>query len=235
MASQLVATQIGIGFLERLVNDSTRGNSRMFHKQGGIMLYSYMLLLLFLLAGCGYKDNTSTASGNSMNKMITVTTYQGSPSSKATSVIVTPKPVRGSSKGASGSGPIVVTSPTPISGSNVSGEQVVLKDRALVISSVSKQNGGNAASSLITLALTVKNTSSKPIMNQSTFFQLMGPEGDTFSYQSNSSDNFYGSVPANSSRSGTVVFQIPSAAAHSLRLLYRPEIAAETALVLLKV
>jgi len=115
----------------------------------------------------------------------------------------------------------------------VSSEQVVLKDRTLVIGRVSKQNGVNAASSLIMLVLTVKNTSSKPIMNQPTFFQLMGTEGDTFSYQYNSSDNFYGTVPANSSRSGTVVFQVPSAAAHNLRLLYRPEITAETALVLL--
>ena len=122
-----------------------------------------------------------------------------------------------------------------MSGGHASSEQVVLKDRTLVISSVSKQNGVNAASSLITLVLTVKNTSNKPIMNQSTFFQLMGKEGDIFSYQYNSSDNFYGTVPANSSHSGTVVFQLPSAAAHNLHLLYRPEVTVETALVMLNV
>lgn len=207
----------------------------MFHKHGRIKLSGYMLLLLFLLAACGSKDNTSTADSNSMNKIITVTTYQGSPSSKTPPVVVTPKSVQGSSRGSSGSGPIVVVTPTPVPGGHANSQQVVLKDRTLVITSVSKQNGANAASSLITLALTVNNTSSKPIMNQATFFQLIGTEGDTFAYQYNSSDNFYGNVTANGSRSGTVVFQVPSAAAHNLHLLYRPEVAAETALVSLNV
>ncbi len=207
----------------------------MFHKDGRIKVLGCMLLLLFLLAACNSTDNTSNANSNSTNKIVTVTTYQGTPSNKTSPVAVKPKPVRGVSQGPSGSGPIVITSPTHISGGNANSEQVVLKDRTLVISSVSKQNGANAASSLITLVLTVKNTSNKPIMNKSTFFQLMGTEGDTFSYQSNSSDNFYGTVPASSSHSGTVVFQLPSAAAHNLRLLYRPEVAVETALVMLNV
>ncbi len=206
----------------------------MFHKQG-IKLLGCMLLLLFLLAACGSTHSTSTASSDSTDKIVTVTTYQGSPSGKATPVTVRPKQVQGSSRGPAGSGPVVVTDPTPIPGGSASSEQVVLKDRTLMIGSVSKQNGMNAASSLITLVLTVKNTSGKPIMNQPTFFQLMGTEGDTFTYQYNSSDSFYGTVPAHSSHSGTVVFQIPSAAAHHLRLLYRPEVTAETALVLLNV
>ncbi len=72
-------------------------------------------------------------------------------------------------------------------------------------------------------------------MNQLTFFQLMGPEGDTFGYQYNSSDNFYGTIAAHATRSGTIVFQVPIAATSSLRLLYRPEIATETAIILLKI
>ena len=56
----------------------------------------------------------------------------------------------------------------------------------------------------------------------------MGPEGDTFSYQYNSSDNFYGSIVAHTTRAGTIVFQVPTAATSGLRLLYRPEIATET-------
>jgi hypothetical protein len=122
-----------------------------------------------------------------------------------------------------------------VPGGNANSKQVVLKDRTLDINSVSKQSGTNTASSLITLVLTVKNTSSKPIKNQPNFFQLVGAEGDIFSYQSNSSDNFYGTVPAHSSSSGTIVFQIPGAAAHNLYLLYRSEITSETALVLLNV
>ncbi|GHP00219.1 hypothetical protein KSF_102660 [Reticulibacter mediterranei] len=205
----------------------------MLQTYSGIKLSACIFLLLLLLSACGSTDTTTTTDSNAPNKLITVTTRQGSSSTPP--IVVTAKSVGGSSQGSSGSGPVVVVSPTPIPGDHTNSQQVVLKDRTLVIGSVSKQNGVNAASSLITLALTVKNTSSKTIMNQPTFFQLMGAEGDTFSYQTNSSDNFYGNVTANSSRSGTIVFQIPGAAAHHLRLLYRPEVAAETTLVLLNV
>ncbi len=64
--------------------------------------------------------------------------------------------------------------------------------------------------------------------NESTFFQLLSAEGDTFTYQSNSSDTFYGDIPAHSSRDGSIVFQIPKAAASNLRLLYRPEVVKES-------
>ena len=123
----------------------------------------------------------------------------------------------------------------PVPGGKAGSQQVVLTDRTLVINSVSKQNGPNAGSSLITLVLTVKNTSDKPIMNQLTFFQLMGADGDIFTYQYNSSDDFYGTVPANSSRNGTIQFQVPRAATSNLRLLYRPEVATETVLASLRV
>ena len=105
----------------------------------------------------------------------------------------------------------------------------------MIINSVSKQKGLSANSSLINLDLAVQNTGNKAIMNQSTFFQLMGPEGDTFGYQFNSSDNFYGTIAAHTTRAGMIVFQLPTAATSSLRLLYRPEIASETAIILLKI
>jgi hypothetical protein len=147
-----------------------------------------------------------------------------------TPIVVTPKTTQKSG----GNGPLVITSPTPAPGGSANSQQVVLADRTLVISSATKQKV-NANSLLITLEITVKNTSTKTIMNQSTFFQLMGAEGDTFSYQYNSSDNFYGPLAAQSARTGTISFQIPAAAATNLRLLYHSEIATETALVSLKV
>jgi uncharacterized protein YcfL len=207
----------------------------MFHKYDRGRLSICMLLLLFLLVACGSTDDTSNTNSSSANTTITVTTHQGTPSNLITPTVVNPKPIRGKSQGPAGSGPIVVTSPQPVPGGSTNSEQIVLKDRTLDINSISKQSGTNATSSLITLVLTVKNTSNKPIMNQPNFFQLIGLEGDIFSYQSNSSDNFYGMVPANGSRSGTIAFQIPAAAAHNLHLLYRPEVASETALVLLDV
>jgi hypothetical protein len=63
----------------------------------------------------------------------------------------------------------------------------------------------------------------------------MGPGGDAFGYQDNSSDNFYGTAGAYASRSGTLEFRIPAAAASGLYLLYRPEIASEAVLTPLHV
>src|SRR5262249_22813109 len=138
-------------------------------------------------------------------------------------------------QGTPGTGPIIVTSPTPVPGGSTHSQQVALKDRTLVLNSVSKQDAADGNSSLITLALTIKNTSDQPIMNEPGFFQLTGAEGDIFAYQSNSSDNFYSAVPAQGSHTGTIVFQIPRAAASHLQLLYRPEVAAETVLMPLNV
>ena len=189
----------------------------MFRKYGNIMLFGCMLLLV----ACASTGNTNGSTGS-----------HGAASSHATVlVVVKPKSVHGSS----GNGPIVVTSPMPVPGGNANSQQVILKDRTLVINSASKQNAANAGSSVITLVLTVKNTSDNSIMNQLTFFQLMGAEGDIFTYQYNSSDDFYGTVSAHSSRNGTIQFQIPRAATSNLRLLYRPEVPTETALVSLGV
>ncbi len=82
----------------------------------------------------------------------------------------------------------------------------------------------------------VRNASGKVIQNKAAFFQLIGAGGDAFGQQGNSSSgNFYGSISAHASRSGSVEFEIPVAAASNLYLLYRPEIGTETVLTRLTV
>ena len=173
-----------------------------------VMLAGSMFLVLFLLAACS--GTNATGNGDTHTSSGNV----------VTPTIVTAKSVRGTP----GNGIMI----------DASGQQVVLKDRMLVIKKVSKQDAADSNSSLITLVLTVKNTSDKPIKNELAFFRLVSTEGDTFTYQSNSSDNFYSDVSAHSSRDGTIVFQIPKAAASNLRLLYRPEVETETVLMPLK-
>lgn len=194
---------------------SRKGENGVFRIYGRGLFAGSMLLLLFLLAACNTASSSASSNG-------------GAPISKAT--VVTARSVQGMP----GTGPIVVTSPTPVPGGNADAQQVVLKDRTLVLNNVSKQDAAGGDSSLITLALTIKNTSNQPIMNESSFFQLMGAEGDTFTYQSNSSDNFYSPVPAHGFRNGTIVFQVPRAATAHLQLLYRPEVETETVLMPLK-
>ncbi len=184
-----------------------------------------LLMLVVLLVACDSGNNSSngnTGNGSTQNSTTVAT---------ITPQLVTPKATSGSA----GQGPVVVSSPTPVPGGKIGSQQIVLGDRTLTINSVSKQAGASKNTTLINLDLAVQNTSDKAIMNQSTFFQLIGSEGDTFSYQYNSSDNFYGTIAAHATSSGTIVFQLPTAAASSLHLLYRPEIATETAIVLLKI
>ena len=187
-----------------------------------------MILVLFLLpflCGCAGssangKTGSSSTQGQSATAIATITPQ-----------LVTPKSVSGSP----GKGPLVISSPTTVPGGKPGSQQIVLGDRTLIINNVADQNGVSANSTLITLDLAVRNTSNKAIMNQSTFFQLMGSEGDAFGYQYNSSDNFYGIIAAHTTRTGTIVFQVPTAATRSsLHLLYHPEIATESAIILLK-
>jgi Domain of unknown function (DUF4352) len=180
-----------------------------------------ILVVFLLLAACG-SEGTGTG----------ITYEQGSkPSATVPPRLITPKSTRGSP----GTGPLVVSSPTPVPGGKPGSQQIVLGNRTLIIYSVGKQNGVSPHSTLISLNLAVQNSSAQAIMNQPTFFQLVGSEGDTFGYQYNSSDTFYGTIAAHTTRSGTIVFQLPTAAASGLRLLYRPEIAADTAIISLKV
>src|SRR6266702_3751323 len=179
---------------------------------GGMILVLFLLLVACSSAGSDSSNrNTGTDS----------TQDQGSTPSATAATTITP--------------PLVISSPTPVPGGKAGSQQIVLGDRIVIINSVSKQKGASTSSTLINLDLAIQNTSNKAIMNQSTFFQLMGPEGDIFGYQYNSSDNFYGTIAAHTTRSGTIVFQVPTAATSSLRLLYRPEIATESAIILLKI
>lgn len=185
-----------------------------------------MLLLLLLLAACG------TGGTSGISQTADAAQQQGSTTAIATITpqLVTPKTV----SGAGGKGPIVIASPTAVPGGKPGSQQIVLADRTLIINSVTRQNAASTSAILITLDLTVRNTSAKAIKNQATFFQLMASEGDAFGYQYNSSDTFYGAIAAHTTRAGTIVFEVPTAAAAGLSLYYRPEIVAETALIRLK-
>lgn len=190
-------------------------------------LWGAMVMVFLLLVACSSagNKNTSGATGTSSTS-----------SSTTAPVSITPQQVAPEGTGTAGKGPLVISSPTTVPGGKPGSQQIVLGDRTLIINRVTEQKGTGANSALISLDLAVQNTSNKTIMNLSTFFQLMGSEGDAFGYQYNSSDNFYGSIAAHTIRSGTIVFEVPAAVAKlSLHLLYRPEIAQETTIVLLKI
>jgi hypothetical protein len=154
-----------------------------------------------------------------------------SPAAAVTPRLVTPTPIGG----APGRGLGVTSSPAPLPGGKISSQKAVLGDRTLIIKSVTSQRAAIKNSVLIDLDIVVRNTSGKAIKNEAVFFHLIGPDGDTFGYQDNSSDTFYGTIGAHASRSGMIEFQIPSAAVSDLYLLYRPELARETVLTRLKI
>jgi hypothetical protein len=194
----------------------------MFLQYKKLVIGGVILALLLLLVACDSAGSGSTQ-GQGSTRPVTAATI--------TTQLITPKTTHGSA----GKGPLVISSPTTVPGGKTGSQQIVLGDRTLIINHVSKQNGANTNSTLVNLDLAVQNTSNKTIMNQSTFYQLMGPEGDIFGYQYNSSDTFYGSIAARTTRSGMIVFQLPAAATTSLRLLYRPEVASETAIIVLTI
>ena len=185
------------------------------------LLFCCCVSLLCVLAGCNTNANT-TASSNT-------------PVSTPTQPQVPPQATSTSSAVSHGAGPIVILSPTPVPGGNSSSQMIVLPDRTLMINNVSKQQGSDANSAAIVLIITIKNTSAKSIMNEASFFQLIGAEGDTFGLPSNITSSFFGAIAAKASRDGTLTFQVPTAAISGIRLLYRSEIASETVFVSLKV
>jgi hypothetical protein len=128
-------------------------------------------------------------------------------------------------------GPTVILSPTPVPGGGAHSQQVVLADRTLIINDVSKSAGSDASSTAISMSMTMKNTSAKAITNRPDYFSLFGTEGDVFGLAANTTGSFFGSIDANSSRSGTVVFQVPTGAAKSLKLFYRSNAANESVFV----
>ena len=192
------------------------------------------MFLLLTLAACGgttHSTSTSTPSAQTTAPVVDAPTSVATPTStKSHTVTATPVPQNNPS-----SGPMIILTPTPAPGGGPGSQQVTFPDRILIIGNVSQQSGaGN--STPVSLALTIKNTSAKPILNQATFFQLVGSQGDIFGYQSSVTPGFYGPIPPNSSHNGTVVFLVPSGAmSGGLRLLYRSEIDAETVFVRLQI
>ena len=141
-----------------------------------------------------------------------------------------------SAGGSAGVGPHIISDSKAQPGSGkYGGQKVVLRDRVLIINDVTLQASDSQGVASIELDLSVQNTGDKDIMNQAAFFRLIGSEGDIFGKQYNSSDTFYGTIDAHQSRRGAISFKTPKAAASTLRLLYRPEVATETAIVPLNV
>ena len=182
----------------------------MFFRAKSGLLGCVLLAFTLLLAACDSTGGQQAAATDGQ---------QATATSIITTTVVTPK----------------VVSATTVPGGKPNSEEVVLSDRILLINSVSKQQGASQSFRFINLDLTVQNTGKSAIQNLSTFFRLVGPGGDTSGYQYNSSDNFYGPIATRTSRSGTIMFQLPPATTSSLRLLYRPEITTEAVIILLKV
>ncbi len=192
------------------------------HVQRYIALCTFALCLC-ILSACS-SGNATTTSGSEATATPKATT---GPSS--TAVVVTAAVTSVAST--PGVGPTVILSPTPVPGGGVHSQQVVLADRTLIINDISKGVGSDANSTAIHMTMTMKNTSAKAITNQPSYFSLFGTEGDVFGLPANTTGSFFGSIVANSSRSGTVVFQVPTGAAKTLKLFYRSNVANETVFV----
>jgi Domain of unknown function (DUF4352) len=130
-----------------------------------------------------------------------------------------------------GIGPTVILTPTKVPGGNEQSQLVTLPDRVIAITNMSKQAGTDSNSIAINLTITIKNTGAKTINNNAVYFQLISAEGDAFGLQSNVTSNFFGSIASQSSRSGTIIFQVPSGAINGIRLMYRPDVSTDTVFV----
>jgi hypothetical protein len=130
-----------------------------------------------------------------------------------------------------------VDNPARLPGGKASSQKVVLSDRTLTITSVTSEPGASQSSVQIDLDLVVRNTGGTAIQNEAAFFELIGVQGDIFGHQGASPGDrsFFGTIDAHASRSGSIVFEIPAAAATGLYLLYRPEIVTETVLTRLTI
>lgn len=192
--------------------------SNMYKSSVTHVLVSVLLVCLAItLAACS--SDVSGNGGNTAHGGSTPGSTQRSGTTTVATVVT----------GKSNNGPVVILSPTPVPGGGVHSQQVALFDRTLIINDVSQSAGTNANSITITLSVEIKNTSSKSIMNQSAYFLMTSSEGDSFGVTSSPTGSFYGTIGASSSHSGTLVFQIPSAAVNGLHLMYHPEVPKDTA------
>lgn len=188
---------------------------------GSVVLLSFMLLLA--LSACSLPGSSNSATnttgntgGTTSGSVATVTPQHG------TTTVATPAGNTNSSTG-NKNGPVIITTPSPAPGGNAHSQVILLKDRTITITNITKKSGMDASSVAISLTMTVKNIGGAAISNKSSFYQLMGAEGDVFGQQSSVTPDFLGSINAGASRSGTIVFQVPGAAATNLRLFYRSE------------
>src|SRR6266571_6818197 len=191
------------------------------------------VLLVFALAAC---SNPAAPTGNASSSTPTPTQQQANTNPVNTVPSPTPthplnKPVVATPVTTPASGPIIIETPTPVAGGNPHSQLVSLPDRTLTIQSVSEQQGSDANSTDVSLVMTLANTGAKVIPNQATYYQLVGAEGDIFGLQSSATASFYGTIASHGSRTGTIVFQVPSAAIKGLRLLFPSEIATATVFV----
>ena len=199
------------------------------YKHSKKYLFASLLLLCLsiTLVACGDTTSAGKTTGNTQTGGTSGSSTSGTTTAGTASVSTAVTSIPGTP----GIGPVVILSPTPVPGGGSHSQQVVLSDRTLVINDVTKSAGANAGSVTITISLDLKNTSSKAIMNQSAYYLLTSSEGDSFGVTSSATSSFYGAINANSSHSGTIVFQVPSAAVTGLHLMYHPEVATETTFI----
>ena len=179
------------------------------------MVVGIMGVLLCFLAACGSETPAAThvvaPAATPPNTPITIIAVQSTP----------------------GVGPTVIQAPSPIVGGSTTthNQQIVLTSRVLFITDVHRATDVVNDTVAIRLTMTLKNTGTRAIVNMPSYFSLFGAEGDAFGLTSSSTNPFFGPINANSSRSGTVVFQVPLGAAKTLRLFYRSEVAHEAVFV----
>ena len=194
------------------------------------MALKYVVLCVMVLWVCAL---VACSPASSSKDRATTPTAKGTSSINDTTPVI-PTSVPGtpviptSVPGTPGVGPIVILSPTPVPGGGTHSQQVVFADRTLIINDVSKGAGADANLVAVSLKIMLKNTSGKVIMNESSYFSLLGSEGDAFGLPATTTSSFFGSIASNSSRSGTIVFQVPAGAIKGLHLLYRSNVATET-------
>jgi hypothetical protein len=140
---------------------------------------------------------------------------------------VTPKPLGGSS----GIGPRVITAAPAASDGGTAGQPVDLSDRRLTVDAVTTPSSGDPGTTVVEVKVVITNTGDAAIQNQSAFFQLMGVGGDAFGSRNADADPFYDPIEARATRSGSVVFELPTAAVSNLHLLYRPEVPSDAVVV----
>ena len=153
------------------------------------------------------------------------------PSGTAGPRLVTPKALGGSS----GIGPRVIADAPAAPGGGTASQVVELTDRRLTIDAVTTPSAADPSTTVVEAKLAITNTGDAAIPNQAEFFQLVGSAGDAFAPRNDAADPFFAAIDARATRTGSLVFEIPGAAASNLHLLYRPELPTEAVVVPLSV